>query len=130
MADGPSVQLSELMQVAMRVGDIDRATAFYRDVLGAKHLFQAGNLSFFDLNGVRLLLDIPEDAAFDHPGSVLYFRVPDVREAHDVLKARGVEFIAEPHVVHRDERHELWMAFFADGEGNTLAVAAEVPLAS
>ncbi|MPZ98499.1 MAG: VOC family protein [Dehalococcoidia bacterium] len=130
MTQAPSVQLSELMQVAMRVGDIDRATAFYRDVLGAKHLFQAGNLSFFDLNGVRLLLDIPEDAAYDHPGSILYFRVPNVREAYDALKARDVQFVAEPHIVHKDERHELWMAFFEDGEGNTLAVAAEVPLAA
>ena len=61
-------------------------------------------------------------------GSVLYFRLPNVDEAHAALLARGVDFVTAPHVVHRDERMELWMAFFNDGEGNVHALATEVPL--
>lgn len=56
-----------LLQIAMNVKDINRAVAFYRDILGLPFLFQAGNLAFFDLGGVRLMLDIPENPRFDHP---------------------------------------------------------------
>ena len=122
-------QLANLMQIAMPVLEIERAVAFYRDTLGVRFLFQAGNLAFFDLDGVRLLVEVPEDAAFARHGSVLYFRVPSVEDTHAALLARGVDFVAAPHVVHRDERMELWMAFFNDGEGNVHALAAEVPLA-
>ena len=125
----PAPVLSSLLQIAMPVKDIARAVAFYRDVLGVRFLFQAGNLAFFDLDGVRLLLDVVEDPEFDHPGSVLYFRVPDIDAAYAGLHARGVEFTGPPHVIHRDDRQELWMAFFRDGEQNVHALAAEVPLA-
>jgi methylmalonyl-CoA/ethylmalonyl-CoA epimerase len=124
--------LSSLLQIAMPVKDIERAVAFYRDKLGIKFLFQAGRLAFFDLDGVRLMLDIVEEAGgeFDHPGSVLYFRVADLTASYDALRARGIEFVSEPHLIHRDEqaRQETWMAFFRDGEQNVLALAAEVPI--
>ena len=122
--------LSALLQINMPVQDIERAVAFYRDRLGMRFLFQAGNLAFFDMDGVRLLLDVPEDEAFAHPGSVLYFRVPDIDAAHDGLRSRGVEFIQPPHLIHKDDRMELWMAFFNDTEGNTHAIATEKPLTS
>jgi methylmalonyl-CoA/ethylmalonyl-CoA epimerase len=128
MTTPDDVALSSLLQLSMPVRDIDRAVAFYRDQLGARFLFQAGNLGFFDLDGVRLMLAVPEGEGGEG-GSVLYFRVPDVPAAHEVLRARGVMFEGEPHVVHRDERHELWMAFFRDSEGNLLAITAERPLA-
>ena len=75
-----SVQLSSLLQISMPVQEIDRAVAFYRDTLGARFLFQAGTLGFFDLDGVRLMLAEPEGEG-GSGGSVLYFRVPDVRAA-------------------------------------------------
>ena len=52
--------LSALLQLSMPVTDINRAVAFYRDVLGVTFLFQAGTLGFFDLDGVRLMLAEPE----------------------------------------------------------------------
>ncbi|MBM4409928.1 MAG: VOC family protein [Chloroflexi bacterium] len=123
------VNAQGLLQIAMNVKDIDRAVAFYRDVLGLPFLFQAGNLAFFDLNGVRLMLDIPEDGRFDHPGSPLYFRVADIQAGHAALVAKGVTIEgAGPHIVHRDASMELWMTFFNDGEGNLHALASEVPL--
>ncbi|MDA0301864.1 MAG: VOC family protein [Chloroflexi bacterium] len=121
------VRLGPLLQVSMPVVDIDRAVAFYRDVLGAHFFFQAGTLGFFDLDGVRLMLAVPEGSGGEG-GSVLYFRVPDVPAAHATLLARGVAFEGDPHVVHRDDRHELWMAFFRDSEGNLLALSGERPL--
>ncbi|MFA7249320.1 MAG: VOC family protein [Dehalococcoidia bacterium] len=127
MTQPNDVSLTSLLQLTMPVRDIDRAVAFYRDRLGARFLFQAGTLGFFDLDGVRLMLAVPEGEGGEG-GSVLYFRVPDVPGAYEVLRGRGVAFEGEPHVVHRDNRHELWMAFFRDSEGNLLAISGERPL--
>lgn len=48
--------LSRIGQIAINVHDVDRATAFYRNVLALPHLFRAGQLSFFNCGGVRLML--------------------------------------------------------------------------
>ena len=50
------IGISRLGQVAINVHDLDRATAFYRDILGLPLLFTTGALSFFDCGGVRLML--------------------------------------------------------------------------
>jgi methylmalonyl-CoA/ethylmalonyl-CoA epimerase len=118
--------LGSIGQISMRATDLPRAVAFYRDVLGVRHLFDAGpDLSFFDCGGVRLMLSRPEKD-FDHPGSVLYFRVDDIQAAHRILSGRGVEFIDSPHLIARLPDHELWMTFLHDSEGNTLALMSEV----
>ena len=129
MPAGP-LALCAIGQIAMPVRDPARATAFYRDTLGLSFLFAAPPLAFFDCGGLRLMLTVPESAEFDHPGSILYFRVPDIDAAHRELSARGVRFRDEPHRIARLPDHELWMAFFGDGEGNTLALMSERPLES
>lgn len=120
--------LSRIGQIAINVHDVERATVFYRDSLGMKHLFSAPGLAFFDCGGVRLLLGAPEKPEDDHPSSILYFSVPKLSQAHKALAARGVQFESEPHVVHRTDAYELWMAFFHDSEGNLLALMSEVSL--
>jgi methylmalonyl-CoA/ethylmalonyl-CoA epimerase len=115
----------QIGQIAMIAHDSERATTFYRDALGIPLLFRAGPLSFFDCGGIRLMLSPPEKPEFDHPGSVLYFKVDDIDARHRELTARGVEFIDTPHLIARMPDHELWMTFFRDTEGNTLALMAE-----
>jgi methylmalonyl-CoA/ethylmalonyl-CoA epimerase len=123
--------LSRIGQVAMRARDLDRSVRFYRDTLGLPFLFTAPpKLAFFDCAGTRLLLDVPEDAEFDHPGSVLYFAVEDIRAAHAVLAGRGVSFRSEPHLIAKLPDREVWMAFFTDTEGNTLALMSEPRIAA
>jgi extradiol dioxygenase family protein len=56
---------------------------------------------------------------------MIYFSVEDLDEAYETLRERGVSFLDAPHVVHRDEHVELRMAFFADPDGNNLALMAE-----
>jgi len=118
--------LGAIGQIAMPVRDLARATAFCRDVLGLPFLFAAPQLAFFDCGGVRLMLGLPEAAEFDHPGSILYFRVPDIGAAHDELRAKGVSFRGPPHCIARLPTHALWLAFFDDLDGNTLALMSEV----
>jgi predicted enzyme related to lactoylglutathione lyase len=119
--------LVRIGQVAINAHDVDRATAFYRDVLGLQHLFRAGTLSFFDCGGVRLMLDKPEKPEFDHPSSIIYFQVGDIQATHRRIKDAGVKFEDEPHVITRMTNHDLWMTFFRDTEGNLLALMSEVP---
>jgi len=118
--------LNQIGQIAITVKDLPRAVAFYRDVLGMRHLFDAGpKLSFFDCGGVRLMLDIPEQAEFRHPPSILYYKVDDIGSVHRELKGKGVRFEDEPHVIAKLPSHDLWMTFARDSEGNMFALMAE-----
>jgi len=118
--------LDQIGQISVTARDLDRAVAFYRDTLGMTFLFRVPGLAFFDCAGIRLALSTPEGPVFDHPSSVLYFKVADLTAAHATLVGRGVTFIDEPHLIATMPDHELWMAFFRDGEGNVLALMSEV----
>jgi len=63
-------------------------------------------------------------------GSAIYFRVPDIQAVFSSLQAKGVQFMTNPHLVHRTPTSELWLAEFRDADGNQLALMAEVPLAA
>ena len=120
----PTAGLTEVGQIAVTVEDVERATAFYRDVLGVPFLFSAPpGLAFFDLGGVRLLLSKPEGV--EPSSSLLYFRTDDIRAAYETLLGHGVEFIEEPQVVHRAENYELSIASFYDSERNVMAIMQE-----
>ena len=115
-------------QLALNAHDVERATAFYRDTLGLPFLFQYPGLAFFKCGEVRLMISKAEKPEFDHPGSILYYKVPDVEASYRHLSAKGVAFRDQPHVVHRAPTYELWMAFFTDSEGNFAALMAEKPI--
>ncbi|HEY2628100.1 MAG TPA: VOC family protein [Usitatibacter sp.] len=119
--------LSAIQQISVHAKDVARARAFYLDKLGMRHLFDAGpGLAFFDAGGIRIMISMPSEKEFDHPGSILYFRVDDIRAAHGDLKGRGVHFRDEPHLVAKLPGREVWMCFFDDSEGNVLALTSEV----
>ncbi len=117
--------LGRLHQIAQPVHDIDRAVAFYRDVLGVPFLFAAPpSLAFFDCGGVRLMLS-PPSPGHDHPGSVLYFAVEDIQAMHRVLADSGAVFSEPPTKIATLPDREVWLAPFIDTEGNTLALMSE-----
>jgi methylmalonyl-CoA/ethylmalonyl-CoA epimerase len=118
---------AQIGQIAVPVLDLERAVAFYRDILGLRFLFQPSpTLAFLDCGGVRLMLDVPGEAEFRHPASILYYKVSDIHTTWSDLRDRGVEFRDDPHLIARMPDHELWMTFFRDTEGNTLALMGEV----
>ena len=117
-----------MIQVAQRAIDLDRATAFYSRLLGTgpSGVFDPPGLVFFDLDGVRLLL---ERGA---PSAVIYLQVPDVDAALARLRADGARIIAEPVRIfqHSDDRlgpagTDEYMAFFADSEGNSVGLVEQ-----
>ena len=123
------MNLGRIEQVAIPVRDLARATAFYRDMLGMKLLFEVPpQLAFFDCDGLRLALSISSDPMYDPPGSIVYYRVADIEAAHAELESRSVEFLRGPHKVAELGDIEVWMAFFEDTEGNTLAITSERPI--
>jgi predicted enzyme related to lactoylglutathione lyase len=121
------VALNQIGQIALNVRDLARAVNFYRDTLGMRHLFDAGpKMSFFDCGGVRLMLGIAEKPEFDHPASILYYKVADIEAAHRELTEKGARFEDAPHLIARLPSHDLWMAFARDSEGNLFALMSEV----
>lgn len=119
--------ITAIGQISINVQDMPRAVSFYREVLGLTHLFDAGpKLSFFDCGGVRLMLDIPEQPEFNHPASILYYKVTDIAAAYAQMIAKGVRFEDQPHIVAPMPTYDLWMTFARDPEGNMFALMAEV----
>ncbi len=114
-------------QIAINVHDVDRATSFYRDVLGLKFLFAAPpGLAFFDCGGIRLMLTMPESPEHDHRSSLIYYVVPNIADAYSAVSARGGSFEDKPHVVARLDKVEIWMVHLKDPDGNLLALMCEV----
>ena len=125
-----SVSLSQIGQISVNVHDLVRAAAFYKETLGMKHLFTVPpKMAFFDAGGIRLMLAIPERPDLDHPSSILYFKVSDIENAHQVLESRGVHFETKPMLVAPMATHDLWLAEFRDSEDNVLALLCEKPKA-
>ena len=121
--------LATIGQIHLSVSNVDAAVAFYRDVLGLPFLFRVPKqpMAFFDCGGVRLYIGEPETEEYRTRG-MIYFSVPDLDEAYATLSERGVSFLDEPHVVHRDDHSEIRMAFFRDPDENNLALMTEAPL--
>ena len=118
--------IERIGQIGIPVQDIDRAVQFYKDKLGLTLLFNTGSMAFFESNGLRLMLTLPEKEEFANSSSVIYFEVKDIKESYETLKENGVSFTDEPHVVAKMGQTETWMTFFKDTEENTHALMCEV----
>jgi methylmalonyl-CoA/ethylmalonyl-CoA epimerase len=124
-ASTANMGITGVAQIWIRVHEIDRATAFYRDVLGLPLLFRVGNMSFFNCGGVRLMLDKASMPELDHPSSLLYFKVPDLDAAYKRLVESGTKIEAPPRLIAPMPTHDLWMAAFWDSEGNIMQLMSE-----
>lgn len=115
----------KLGQVAVNVKNVKRAVKFYRDVIGLQLLFEMDGLAFFPCEDIRLLLSLPEKEEFNHPSSILYFKVDNIKEEVLRMQKAGAIFLDEPHHVGTMGNIAIWMAFFKDAEGNTHALMME-----
>lgn len=114
-----------IAQIAVNVHDLERATQFYRDVVGLPFLFAGADMAFFDCGGVRLMLARPSEPRFDHPASVLYYAVADVDETWRQCVARGAVAEREPQCVHAGATSDMWMGFLRDTEDNVFALVEQ-----
>ena len=121
------LDISHIGQIGFGVADIDRVEDFYGRTLGLRKLFRFGDLTFFDCGGIRLLLEKRRGAGDPVHGGTIYLRCADLALAVEELRARGVTFSLGPHLIARMDDHDLWMAFFLDPDGNSLALMQEAP---
>lgn len=119
-------EINGIGQIAVNVKDLSRAVEFYRDKLGLKFLYEFPGLAFFDAGGVRLMMSRAEKPEFDHPTSIIYYRVNDIQAAARTMKERGVKLEHEPHVIASMPDHDLWMCFVRDTEDNLVGMMSEV----
>jgi len=119
---------SGVVQVAQHADDLDRATAFYTEVLGLPLIARFGPLVFIDLGGTRLLLEVAA------PTAMIYLRVRDIDSRVAELRAARVDVVTEPHDIFTDVdgvfgpagRIET-QAFIRDSEGNLVGLVAHRP---
>ena len=118
--------IQKVGQIGVPVKNLNKAIPFYKDVLGLSLLFNTDSMAFFECNGLRLLLSLPEKEEFAYSSSVIYFQVENINELYENLVTKEVVFIDKPHIVAKIGQVETWMTFFKDTEGNTLALMSEV----
>src|SRR2546426_10222521 len=101
--------------------DLDRARAFYRDVLGLPLLLDEGHVIHFDAGTVRLAIHRrPPGEGREAPEGVLAFGVDDMTAAYAELSKRGAVVLGAPAqrpygrvgYLHAPDGHEtgLWDA--------------------
>lgn len=123
-----SFNIQSVGQIGVPVKDLNQAIHFYKNLLGIPLLFNTDTMAFFNLNGLRILLSLPEKEQYAHASSVIYFQVEDIKKAYEELMENGVMFIDEPHLVAKVGQTENWMTFFYDSENNTHALMSEIQI--
>lgn len=118
-------EIGPLAQVAVTFHDVPRAVAWYRDVLGLPLVFETNGMAFFAMGDVRLMLTAPSKPEYDHPASVLYFKVADIHAVHATLATRGAAFEDAPHLVGKMGSTEIWMFFVRDPEQHLIGITEE-----
>ena len=126
MAAADTLEITGIGQIAINCHDLKRATEFYRDTLGMRLLYEFPGLAFFDCGGVRLMLAEPEKKEFDHPASIIYYRVSDIQQSARTLIDKGIVLEHEPHIIAKMPDHDLWMFFVRDSEENLIGFMSEV----
>jgi methylmalonyl-CoA/ethylmalonyl-CoA epimerase len=119
-----STSLTGILQVAITAKDIDRATAFYRDVLGLQVLMTTPNMAFFNCGGVRLYLSC--GGVSEHgSSSFIYFRTLDMNALLTEVRMKNVSVHQEPQVIAHMPDHDLWLMWIKDSEDNLLGIMEE-----
>jgi methylmalonyl-CoA/ethylmalonyl-CoA epimerase len=120
-----AIHLDRIGQIAVTVSDLARAKDFYRNTLGMKFLFDAGNMAFFQCGDIRFMIGAGNNTPTGRGATILYFKVDDIQAAHAQLCAQGVTFTTAPHLVAKMPDHDLWMAFLDDPDGNPIGLMCE-----
>jgi methylmalonyl-CoA/ethylmalonyl-CoA epimerase len=130
MTASAPISTGGLYQVAQHATDLDRAVAFYQDVLGLRLLgkFDPPGIAFFDVGGTRIMLS----SEGGHK-TVIYLRVDDLQATVADLRARGVTVEHDAHVIFKDTNGQIhpagteeWMAFIRDSEDNLVGLVSTV----
>jgi len=118
--------VSKVGQIAITVSDVQKALAFYRDVLGLGFLFSPNDtMAFLSAGGTRLMLSTPQGAGTPGANSILYFAVSEIEKAHASFVSRGAASERPPQLAAKMPDHDLWLGFLRDPDGNLVGLMEE-----
>lgn len=109
------------------VRDRERATLFYRDVLGLTLVHEDDFAVVFEVGGIAIRVStVPDYTPHEH--TVMGFKVGDIVETVKALVAKGVAF--NIHEGFHQDAQGIWtapggavrVAWFKDTDGNVLSV--------
>jgi catechol 2,3-dioxygenase-like lactoylglutathione lyase family enzyme len=128
MADAPP----RLTNVMLRVADLQRSLAFWRDTLGLRALGAFESFAFLDAGGVHIGLNAVSPPREPDGGlaalTEIVLEVADVGAAHAELTAKGVAFRTAPRAITRDRTRELWACDCRDPDGHLVSITGWRPL--
>ena len=118
------LNVSQIGQIAPPASDVDRAEAFYEQVLGPRELYRLGNLT---CAGVGLPLEKKSDLQRIKHRGCIDFRCADIAPAVSELGKRGLTLDGNLRLIAKMHDHDLWLAFLKDSDGQILALMQEAP---
>ena len=125
---GNASQVLGITQVAMTVSDVPRSLAFYRDAVGLPQLPIPAppTMAFLMMGNVRLMLTQPEAGFTPGGGTIVYLTVERIADSVAAMKARGVKFLTDEHLIAKLPDREVWLADFKDPDGQSVCLMSEV----
>jgi catechol 2,3-dioxygenase-like lactoylglutathione lyase family enzyme len=115
-----------IRQIALTVSDVEKALAFYREILGLEFLFApSAELAFVQAGDIRIMLSTPQGAGAVGANSILYFSVEDIESTFEALVAKGAEGERPPALAAQMPDHQLWIGFIKDPDGNLVGLLEE-----
>jgi len=119
-------ELKSVGQILVPVSDVERAVAFYQDVLGLPVLMRFPGIAFMDAGAVRLYLAKVPQADFQGRATI-YFWVDDVTGAQARFVERGAIDRGAPSRTWEAPDYDFWLAFVADPDGNNIGLMRNAP---
>jgi catechol 2,3-dioxygenase-like lactoylglutathione lyase family enzyme len=132
LAQSPVNASVHAARVILRVSDLDRSTAFYRDRVGLKLQSLNEEFAVFDAGGMILMLEhLPKPPSSPSAGLAAFTEIvlesADVLGTHAAMRARGVQFKRDPRAVTSDDTRVMYAADFRDPDGHVLSIAGWAP---
>jgi catechol 2,3-dioxygenase-like lactoylglutathione lyase family enzyme len=124
-----TLNIQNIGQIAIAISDLEESVYFYEKILKLEKLFDVPpNLAFFNCSGVRLMLTTLQGDEADHNTSVIYYRIIEIEQVFDELKALQVGIERMPAMAAQMDDHELWIGFIRDPDNNLVGLMEEKPL--
>jgi lactoylglutathione lyase len=124
---------SKVDYVMVRVSDMHRSVAFYRDTLGLRLKFESPGWSEFETGPSTLALHGSPPGAVSEPATqaapaagtcALGFSVPDLNSTYAELRERGARFVVPPT---EQPKEGIRLAVCVDPDGLTISFAEPLP---
>jgi len=118
-------------RIILRVTDLAKSVAFYRDLVGLPLQSDTGEFAVLGAGGALVMLhQLTLKSSAPSTGLAAFTEVvlesPDILASYRALKTRGVAFRIEPRVATTDGTRDLYVTDFRDPDGHVLSISGWV----